>query len=800
MGKHKRLLIIPISLIIILSSLTSVASSATTPASTHEWPMFRHDPSHRACVTGNGTAISAKLLWIHKTWGEVRSSPAVANGCVLIGSRDSRVFCLNASNGEVFWNCSIVNQVNSSPAVYNNSVYVCSYDGNIYCLDIATGKVLWKSPVGNKVQSSPIIADGCVYVGSGNRGVLCFNASNGAKIRTYPTADRVQSSPAVSNGVVYAAADDFHVYAFNESTGEVLWRVHTGSFISSPTAYGGYVYVGSIDGYVCGLNASTGAKIWEYQTENSVYSSPAVAYGCVYAGSDDNNVYCLNASNGKKIWRSPTGYWVRSSPAVADGNVYVGSEDFNIYCFNALTGAEKWSYATENAVDSSPAVANGRLFIGSADCNIYAFALDDSPAGLAPSQPAPSFAWTTIVFDVIACAVAAAITFGLMRFARPTKQTSEALKIPRQRLPWFALHVDAVCIVAILAFSAIFFVNLGRGSLWVTDEQTYSQWAFHMVKTGDYLTPWTYGELDMGLAKPPLFMWLMSLAYQVFGVNNFATRFWSATFGALSLVLIFYLGKTLYNRRVGLLSALVLGTLTTFYSFARHAMTDVPFIFFTVASIYFLVLTEKTEGSRRYAVLGGVFFALAFMTKQVTAFLIPLIVFAYFAAAGRGVRFFFTKRFNLFWRVSLLIVAPWVLYMILRFGPDFWQNYFVYSGIIRASSTIESHAGGYLYYFNYMVHNENPLWMAFLPFGAGFCVFNAIFKRLKSDTLVLAWIAIVLAVFTFSQTKLEWYILPVFPAFALAISSFLIKLSEKIQLAISAFTQKLNRILLILLP
>jgi 4-amino-4-deoxy-L-arabinose transferase-like glycosyltransferase len=39
----------------------------------------------------------------------------------------------------------------------------------------------------------------------------------------------------------------------------------------------------------------------------------------------------------------------------------------------------------------------------------------------------------------------------------------------------------------------------------------------------------------------------------------------------------------------------------------------------------------------------------------------------------------------------------------------------------------------------------------------------------------------VLVVFTFAQTKLEWYILPAFPAFAIAISSFLYQLSKKIQ-------------------
>ena len=38
------------------------------------------------------------------------------------------------------------------------------------------------------------------------------------------------------------------------------------------------------------------------------------------------------------------------------------------------------------------------------------------------------------------------------------------------------------------------------------------------------------------------------------GVNNFASRFFGAVFGTLSLVLVFYLGKKLYNRYVGLFS------------------------------------------------------------------------------------------------------------------------------------------------------------------------------------------------------------------------------------------------------
>jgi len=374
------------------------------------------------------------------------------------------------------------------------------------------------------------------------------------------------------------------------------------------------------------------------------------------------------------------------------------------------------------------------------------------------------------------------IVFAVVLFVRSTrraKRNAEAANISGRNVSWFSAHTDALCVLAILAFSTIFFINIGNGHLSAADEQTYSQWAFHMVKTGDYLTPWAFGGIFFA-GKPPLSIWLMSLAYQVFGVNNFASRFFSAVFGTLSLVLIFYLGKKLYNGYVGFLSALVLGTLTTFYEFARLAMTDVPLVFFVLGSIYFFVLSEKSEKTTRYAALSGLFFGLALMTKQIEALLILLIIFAYLIATRKSIRFLFTKHFTLFWGIGLLVFSPWLIYMNARFGSQFWYWYFVYDDITRTVGTVESHVGSYLYYFSYLANNENLLWVILLPFSAGLCAFNAVIKRLKGDTMILLWMTIVLLVFTLAQTKLFWYILPAFPAFAIAISSFLYQLSKKI--------------------
>ena len=534
------------------------------------------------------------------------------------------------------------------------------------------------------------------------------------------------------------------------------------------------------------MNASTGTRIWQYQTDDSVSSSPAVAYGYVYVGSQDNGVYCLGATSGEKIWKTQTGYWVWSSPAVADGNVYVGSEDYNVYCFDAFTGVVKWKYATGSSVDSSPAIVDGALYFGSNDHNVYAFALTNSTTEKETLQTASSLAWTTVSFDLVACAVAVAILYAILRFAysnRQTKQNAQAIIVSSRKMTWFLAHFDALCILAILAFSTIFFINLGNGPLWAADEQIYSQWAYHMVKSGDYLNPWAFGDVALWVGKPPLNMWLMSLSYQILGVSNFSSRLVSAIFGSLSLVLIFYLGKKLYNGYVGLFSAFVLGTFTTFYVFARRAMTDVPLVFFVIASLYFLVLSEKAQKSNRYLALSGLFFGLALMTKQVGALLIPLIVIAYLTVTSRSIRFMFTKRFVLFWGVGLLIIFPYIIYMATSFSSEFWQSYVMYSGFNRTFSPLEGHQGGYLFYFSYLAINEK-LWAVLLPFAVGLCAYKTVVNKTKADTLLILWIAIVFAVFTFAQTKLSWYILPVFPAFAISVSSLLYQLLNKIQCSI----------------
>lgn len=161
--------------------------------------------------------------------------------------------------------------------------------------------------------------------------------------------------------------------------------------------------------------------------------------------------------------------------------------------------------------------------------------------------------------------------------------------------------------------------------------------------------------------------------------------------------------------------------------------------------------------------------------------LIPIITITYFAITKRSIRFLITKRFAVFLAVAFLIISPWLIYMSFYFNNDFWNSYFLYSVYIRTVSPIEGHGQSFLYYFNYLATSENLLWVLLLPIAAGLCAVKAVIIRSKADILILIWMAIVLAIFTFAQTKIYYYILPAYPAFAIAIASFIYLVSKKIK-------------------
>ena len=90
----------------------------------------------------------------------------------------------------------------------------------------------------------------------------------------------------------------------------------------------------------------------------------------------------------------------------------------------------------------------------------------------------------------------------------------------------------------ILIASFIYFSSGNeKSAIFMVDEARNSECAREMSELHGMIVPTFNCELRTD--KPPLHYWFMVLSYSVFGVNEFAARFFSAVFGALTLLLTF---------------------------------------------------------------------------------------------------------------------------------------------------------------------------------------------------------------------------------------------------------------------
>jgi outer membrane protein assembly factor BamB len=376
------------------------------------WPMFRKDAIQIANSTSSAPDTN-NVLWTYNTTNSatgngVYSSPAIVDGKVYIGSGESRLFCLNATDGKHIWNYTMWpsgggHGQSCSPAVADGKVFIGNdFVPRLVCINATTGSVTWTFSTGGSmmqgIYSSPTVVNGRVYIGTLNRKVYCLpqndpnsngQIASGEIIWQKTMPDEIWSSPAVVNDRVYVGlgkdGGSNQFYCLNADTGATIWTYPPSGTIldvvSSPAIHDGQVFFGSENGNVYCLNAATGAFNWSYPIGSTIWSSPAIAYGRLFIGADDTKLHCLDLATRNEIWSYSTSGEIWSSPSVADGKVYFGSVDGRVYCLNATANraVKIWDYfvsAKTYGICSSPSIALGNVYVGGVDPStpkIYCF-------------------------------------------------------------------------------------------------------------------------------------------------------------------------------------------------------------------------------------------------------------------------------------------------------------------------------------------------------------------------------------------------------------------------------------------
>jgi 4-amino-4-deoxy-L-arabinose transferase-like glycosyltransferase len=320
----------------------------------------------------------------------------------------------------------------------------------------------------------------------------------------------------------------------------------------------------------------------------------------------------------------------------------------------------------------------------------------------------------------------------------------------------------------------LFFYNLWVPSIWNPNEAFYAEAARETLESKDFLTP--HFNYEPRFQKPILLYWFVSATYLLFGINEFTTRLVSAILALATVFVTFLIGKLVWNRRAGLLSAVVLATSFEFNQAARYTSPEMTLLFFITLSLY-AFLKGITESNKYWLYIGYICMGLATLTKGPVGFILPMLIITVFLIL--------TKDWNVLSKIKLhygiiiitLIAAPWFLYMIYTYGQQYisviWgENVKRFMGEHSKSSTL-------FYYFLVLPWNFLP-WFPFLIIAFASYTKDFIRKNLdKKAVFIAVWFLIVFCFFSLSKGKLPPYILPLFPAASILVGRYFDEQIEK---------------------
>ena len=149
------------------------------------------------------------------------------------------------------------------------------------------------------------------------------------------------------------------------------------------------------------------------------------------------------------------------------------------------------------------------------------------------------------------------------------------------------MKLNKNCILLFLFCLALYGTFSGLIPLLDPDEPVYGETAKEMLSTGDWLSPRIYGEFWYD--KPPLFYWLESISFTLFGVSTASARLPSILMGALLSPYLYLSMRKLVGEKAALYGAFISASSLEIIVLARSSVTDATLTFtLTVALISFL--------------------------------------------------------------------------------------------------------------------------------------------------------------------------------------------------------------------
>lgn len=344
-------------------------------------------------------------------------------------------------------------------------------------------------------------------------------------------------------------------------------------------------------------------------------------------------------------------------------------------------------------------------------------------------------------------------------------------------LKLFSAKSDVIYVAILLVCGGFVYLHgLGRPvAIW--DETWYMTASQFSVEHNHWLIPHLpYEAFGTGpatviqpfLLKPPLGIWFQMLSMEFLGTSEIAARLPAVGFTLLTAVLMYYLGRTIYSRRVGFVAGIVF--LTTRLIFignhgGRTAGLEAPMLFFGTFAIAAAFLGVRRNYPRAVLLpVSGVAIGATILTKGFGAGIFVLIALPLLIGHWRA---FLTREGILAAGLAVAVPLAWFGVVGIFYGNVL--DDMLYEQVINrvsGSSTTYPATFGFMKhpYFRKAPLKFDPWW--YLLLVALVTVPLGIYRRrgrtrLGTETLFLCWWVLSVFGFFIVAGNHFWHVMPI---------------------------------------
>lgn len=325
----------------------------------------------------------------------------------------------------------------------------------------------------------------------------------------------------------------------------------------------------------------------------------------------------------------------------------------------------------------------------------------------------------------------------------------------------------ALLLALLVLGSLLLLPGLGRMAARESTDARYLEISREMYESGDYLVPSLAGAPH--LDKPPLSYWAGCLGFALWGLDVFGGRFVEQLVLLATCVTLFLHARRFLAPASAFAAALILLTSALVFGTSRGLSSDLFQLFFLTWAMLLLYEGTRDRGSPARVALALALLGCSMLAKGPIAILVAGAVLAPYLLLSR-------RRTRLsgrgMWAGTMLFLVlglPWFIFIVSQDLAG--EHYFLFRQLLsRVIGGGVGHPHGpayFLWTWPLVLLPWTPLalltFWRLLPRGSWR---NAD----RIDLYLLLWSIIPVVLFSLSSTKLSTYILPAFPATALAIS------------------------------